>query len=493
MIWILIVLIGINILSNLFPSRFEKINTAIKTQLSNIKWKTTGIIFSTTYPWAHYIERNELNSQIEKMDEVTADNKKIENSEDVMGIWFAKFANWSLPIVSFVDNEAGGSSATYADPSYFTYQMMMAMKKEADVQNQRNNAGTVQEQNQVDSTEIPAESASQNEQQTGTEIPAESALQNEQQTGTEIPAESALQNGQQTGTQNTSAAAVEENGIVGANGEVSSATAPYNPLTKVSAWALKIGYSMEELQNFEFLMDNIYIVSNGASVTQNELNTMDLLSRDVTIEGNRDLPQILIYHTHSQEAFADSTAGDVSQTVVGLGNILTDILVNTYGYNVIHYQGVFDVTDNELDRESSYERALPKLGEIVTENPSIELMIDLHRDGVDDNVHLVSDINGVSTAKIMLLDGLSRDNNGEITSLPNSYREDNLSFSLQLYLAGKAAYPDFIRSIYLKSSRYNQHLRKSILVEVGAQNNTVAEAVNAIGPLADILNQVLSK
>ena len=43
-------------------------------------------------------------------------------------------------------------------------------------------------------------------------------------------------------------------------------------------------------------------------------------------------PQILIYHTHSQEAFADSVPGDVNTGIVGVGEYLTQVLTEQYGY-----------------------------------------------------------------------------------------------------------------------------------------------------------------
>ena len=59
-------------------------------------------------------------------------------------------------------------------------------------------------------------------------------------------------------------------------------------------------------------------------------------------------------------------------------------------------------------------------------------------------------------------------------------------------LRADAAYPGFTRKIYLKGLRYNMHLRpRSALIEVGAQNNTYAEARNAMEPLAGILDQLL--
>ena len=97
-------------------------------------------------------------------------------------------------------------------------------------------------------------------------------------------------------------------------------------------------------------------------------------------------------------------------------------------------------------------------------------------------------------AKIMFFNGLSRlTKTGDITYLPNPYIQDNLALSMQMQLAAAEYYPDFTRRIYLKGYRYNmQYCPKTMLIEVGAQTNTLEEAKNAMVPLADILNKVLT-
>ena len=72
---------------------------------------------------------------------------------------------------------------------------------------------------------------------------------------------------------------------------------------------------------------------------------------------------------------------------------------------------------------------------LLDEHPSIEVTIDLHRDGVPDNVHLETEINGKKTAKIMFLNGLCRNSNGDVNDFAqNPNLSDNLAFSLQLQL-----------------------------------------------------------
>lgn len=248
--------------------------------------------------------------------------------------------------------------------------------------------------------------------------------------------------------------------------------------------------SVEKLNDFDYLLQKCYVVDKTTTITAQQLNASELLAKDCTLKGDASKPQILVYHTHSQEGYADSVEGDEATSVVGVGDVLTDLLTQKYGYQVIHHKGQYDVND----RDHAYSNAAPALQEILAENPSIEVVIDLHRDGVPEGTRLVTEQNGVPMAQIMFFNGLSRTTAvGDIDYLYNPYIEDNLAFSLKMQLAAMNTYPGFSRHIYLKGYRYNMHFcPKSLLVEVGAQTNTVQEAKNAMEPLADILHQVLS-
>lgn len=251
---------------------------------------------------------------------------------------------------------------------------------------------------------------------------------------------------------------------------------------------------LEKFQDFNYVLSNFYTVDKSTTINSEQLNASALIQKDLRMQTKNDQPQILIYHSHSQEEFIDSVPGDPSTTIVGVGEYLTQILRDTYGYNVIHVTDVFDVIDGKLDRNQAYTLASERVSQILEENPSVEVVIDLHRDGVADDKRLVTTIDGKETAKVMFLNGLSRTaQNGEISYLPNPYIEDNLAFSLQMMLEAKKYYPDFGRTIYLRGYRYNLHLRpKTLLVECGAQTNTLQEEKNAMEPLADILNRVLT-
>ncbi len=246
----------------------------------------------------------------------------------------------------------------------------------------------------------------------------------------------------------------------------------------------------EKLNDFDFLIQNFYQVDRTTTIDGNELNAQQMLAKDMKLQSGNENVQILIYHTHSQEGYADSTPGDAGSSVVALGERLTQLLTEQYGFHVLHHTGEYDVAD----RDNAYSYAGPALEQILAENPSIEVVIDLHRDGVPDNIHLVSEVNGKQTAQIMFFNGLSRTTkNGNIAYLANPNLADNLAFSFQLKLAAEEYYPGFSRATYLKGYRYNLHYRpKSLLVEVGAQTNTFEEALNAMEPLADVLHRVLA-
>lgn len=251
--------------------------------------------------------------------------------------------------------------------------------------------------------------------------------------------------------------------------------------------------SMERLNDFEYLVSNFYTVDSVTYINPSELNASELLGKDLRIDLSTGGSKILIYHTHSQETFADSD-NDPSTSIVGIGRYLTEILNNKYKIPTMHHEGVYDLINGKLDRSEAYEFAKPEVEQILAENPSIEVVIDLHRDGVADTTHLVTEINGKPTAQIMFFNGLSRTRvNGDLAGMANPYLQDNLAFSLQMKIAAETKYPGFARRNYLRGYKYNMDLMpRMLLIEAGAQTNTVEEMQNAMEVLADLLNSVLT-
>ena len=248
-------------------------------------------------------------------------------------------------------------------------------------------------------------------------------------------------------------------------------------------------YPMQQLMDYDFLMKHFYNVHTSTTADRELMNAKNLLSKDLTLE-KEDAPQILIYHTHSQESYKNSKK---DENVVAVGQKLTDLLTEK-GWNVYHDTTVYDLAVGKLDRSRAYTYALEGINEILARYPSIQVVLDIHRDGVGEDVYLKTEIGGQPSARIMFFNGLSRTRkNGEIAYLNNPYREDNLATSFQMQLMAARYYPGFTRHIYLKSYRYNLDLApKAMLIEAGAQTNTVEEMRNAMEVLADVLSRVLT-
>ncbi len=283
--------------------------------------------------------------------------------------------------------------------------------------------------------------------------------------------------------------AVDENGNL-----IEHKTAQTEEKSVPAQTAEKVDTSLEKLKDFEYLVSHFYTVDGTTSVSAKDLDAKKLLAKDMKLDKKKKGPKILIYHTHSQEDFKDSKKGDPSTTIMGMGAYLSELLNKKYGIETIHHEGVYDLIDGEMDRSKAYQLAEKQVSKILKDNPGIEVVIDLHRDGVGSSTHLVTDIGGKQTAQIMFFNGMSRTKaNGDIAYLHNPYIEDNLAFSLQMQIAAAKLYPGFTRHIYLKSYRYNLHLKpKSLLIEAGAQTNTVAEMRNAMEALAKVLDECVN-
>ena len=252
-------------------------------------------------------------------------------------------------------------------------------------------------------------------------------------------------------------------------------------------------YSLENLNDFNYLMNNLYVVPKRASVLSSELNASELLGMDLSIEKDSTVPQILIYHTHSMEGFTDSIEGNKDTNIVAVGTYLSKLLSEGYGYNVIHCMESFDYVNGVLDRSKAYTYARTSLEQILADNPTIQVVLDIHRDGVGETTHLVTEVNGKQTSQIMFFNGVSRTSaGGDIDYLYNKYKKQNLAMSLQMKLLAEEYFPGFTRRNYVDAYQYNLDLKeRSMLIEVGAQTNSLSEAKNAMEPLAALLDRLL--
>lgn len=254
---------------------------------------------------------------------------------------------------------------------------------------------------------------------------------------------------------------------------------------------------LKQMENVDFLKQNYYLVDSRTALLEGDIKPQQFLEKDFSIDNNGQEPKVLIFHTHSTEGFIDSDMSkDMSEGIWGVGEELKNILENKYGISVLHDTGRYDIVDGKGKILGAYERMEPSIQKILNENPSIQVVIDMHRDGLPENVHLITNINGKQCAKVMFFNGMCRLNKDGVpqptAGLSNENLEDNLAFSLQMQTTAQSLFPDFTRRIYLHAYRYSLHMKaRSLLIEVGSQMNTKEEARNAMEPLAEVLASVI--
>lgn len=251
--------------------------------------------------------------------------------------------------------------------------------------------------------------------------------------------------------------------------------------------------SVKTSQNFNNSLKSIYAIDKKTGIDKDLFDTNKMANENLHINKDGNGPKILIFHTHGSELYADSK--NINEGVVGVGEHLKSIIEDQYGIQCIHLTDRFDMVNGKLQRNGAYERAEPVVRQILKENPSIELVIDLHRDGVNSNLRLVTNINGKNYAKIMFFNGICKKwNNGKLVDIPdlvNPYINTNLALSYQMFQQVYGFNQNLPRKIYINAYRYSLHMMdKSMLIELGAQTNTYEEALNSIEVVGEALGKV---
>ena len=83
----------------------------------------------------------------------------------------------------------------------------------------------------------------------------------------------------------------------------------------------EIDLAPERLADYDYLMNHFFILDPNTETSAQQLNAAALLGEDLTLRKEKAEPQILIYHSHSQETFADSREGKTEDTIVGGGGL----------------------------------------------------------------------------------------------------------------------------------------------------------------------------
>lgn len=207
-------------------------------------------------------------------------------------------------------------------------------------------------------------------------------------------------------------------------------------------------------------------------------------------------PQILIIHTHGSEAYAQGNEDtyhesgtarttDTQYNIIRVGSEIERIFTEMV-LSVLHDTNLYDYPSYN----GSYDRSRAAVEQHLSEHPSIQLVIDVHRDalvGEDGTIYkTATDIDGNKTAQVLMVMG--SDDGG----LAHPSWEKNLTLAMRIQHRMNTLWPGLARPIALRSSRFNQQLApSSILVEIGSHGNTLQEALSGARLFARSAGQVL--
>lgn len=222
-------------------------------------------------------------------------------------------------------------------------------------------------------------------------------------------------------------------------------------------------------------------VRNMTSVSNDVLLEESRKPYDFTVERNGE-PQVLIMHTHETESYEPYTRDfydssftsrttDDSMNMAAVGDKIAEQLEGA-GIGVIH-----DVTKHDYPSyNGSYDRSRVTALDILAENPSIKVVLDIHRDAIErpDGTRIAPtvEINGKNAAQVMIISGCDDGTMG----MPNYMKNFRFASALQQQL--EEDFPGLTRPVLFDYRQYNQDLTTgSILIEVGGHANSIDEAL----------------
>lgn len=231
--------------------------------------------------------------------------------------------------------------------------------------------------------------------------------------------------------------------------------------------------------------------------TQYEINTRELLNERLGLDMSKAGPKVLIVHTHGSESYtaegkefyiegSGDRNTDTQFNVVYVGDKMTEVFEKA-GIEVIHDRSMHD----QPSYNGSYASSLAAIEKYTGEYPSIQVVLDIHRDAIvyqdGTKAKVATEIDGESVAQLMFVVGT---NEGGLTH--DNWRE-NLKFGVKLQNAINKKYPSLMRGINLRRERFNGHMTKgSLIVEVGTSGNTLEEAVRGATLAAEVIADFLS-
>ena len=241
--------------------------------------------------------------------------------------------------------------------------------------------------------------------------------------------------------------------------------------------------------------DNLYFRN---STMEKEINIGDYITKNIEANIIKSQPSVLIYHTYTSESYElldrgfytnerDIRSSNNTENVVRIGEEICNVL-ESKGYKTIHITECFDTQYN-----GAYERSRQVVSEVLRANPSIQIVLDIHRDSIylkeGTRIKTVTEIDGNKVAQVLITTGCEC---GNVQDFPNW--EKNLVFALKLQKQLTDDYEMFARPLTLVSKKMNMDLIPCALsIEIGTDANTLTEAIFSSRLFAESLLEVLKE
>lgn len=197
-------------------------------------------------------------------------------------------------------------------------------------------------------------------------------------------------------------------------------------------------------------------------------------------------PLVGIYNTHNAETYIPTDGNDKLEGknagVVKVAEKLQWALENRYGVKTVRAETIHDYPD----WAKSYANSEKTVRELLGKNPSLQVLLDIHRDAGLSERQVVK-VNGVEAARVLLIVGSN-------TRLEHPYWKKNLDFARQVAAKMEALYPGLLKGVRVQDGRYNQHLHpRAILLEIGSTKNSLEEAQRAAELMAHVIAEVVKE
>ena len=240
-------------------------------------------------------------------------------------------------------------------------------------------------------------------------------------------------------------------------------------------------YTFTDGDSEQFItLDNGSQVRNCTDYSNDYLLDISREGAGISFDNDPDEPLVLIYHTHATESFEKNVRDSYDSAfscktteremnIVSVGDEICKSLEEN-GITCLHDTLVHDYPSYD----AAYDSSRQTVSELLTQYPSIKVVLDIHRDGIEresgERLAPYCEIDGNGAAQIMIISCVG-DENGAVPE-----HLENFRFACALQERIELDYPDLCRPMLFDYRFYNQDLSPgALLIEVGSQANTIDE------------------